>query len=115
MFNLHGWLQLGFFVAVLALITKPLGLYLIKVLDPQGRTWLDPLLKPLERLLYRLGGIDNEAEQSWQRYTVALLVFSLLGFLMTYAVLRLQHTRAGWRVRKCRGAAVPQQAFALAH
>ena len=90
MFNLHGWLQLGFFVAVLALITKPLGLYLIKVLDPQGRTWLDPLLKPLERLLYRLGGIDNEAEQSWQRYTMALLVFSLLGFLMTYAVLRLQ-------------------------
>ncbi len=85
-----GWIQLALYVGLLLLITKPLGLYLLQVLDANGRTWLDPLLRPLERLTYRLGGIDPQKEQSWKGYTVSMLVFSLVMMLVTYAILRLQ-------------------------
>jgi len=85
------WLQLGLFVAALAIITKPMGLYLLRVLDANGRTWLDPLLKPLERLTYRVMGINPSQEQEWKAYTFAMLLFSLVSCLFTYAILRLQH------------------------
>ncbi|HEY1110155.1 MAG TPA: potassium-transporting ATPase subunit KdpA [Opitutaceae bacterium] len=87
----HNWLQLALFVGALLLLTKPLGLYLVQVLDPKGRTWLDPVLRPVERLTYRLCGIDSSREQDWRRYALALLVFSVVGLVFTYAVLRLQH------------------------
>ncbi len=86
-----GWLQLGFFVITLAAITRPMGLYLMRVLDANGRTWLDPVLRPLERLTYRLMGVKAEEEHDWKRYTLAMLLFSLVGCLFTYAILRLQH------------------------
>jgi potassium-transporting ATPase potassium-binding subunit len=86
-----GWLQLALFVVVLLAITKPMGLYLVRVLDPDGRTWLDPLLRPLERVTYRLMGVDASKEQDWKQYTLAMLLFSLVGCLFTYSVLRLQH------------------------
>jgi K+-transporting ATPase ATPase A chain len=85
-----GWLQLALYLGALLLITKPLGLYLVQVLDARGRTWLDPLLRPVERLTYRLGGIDPESEQHWKSYTISMLVFSLVTMLVTYAILRLQ-------------------------
>ena len=85
------YLQLTLFVGILALITKPIGLYLLQVLDVQGKTWLDPLLKPLERITYRCMGIRPENEQDWKRYTGAMLLFSLVGCIFTYAILRLQH------------------------
>ena len=85
------WLQLGLFVALLALITKPTGLYLLRVLDANGRTWLDPILKPLERLTYKLMGVKSDSEQDWKGYTFAMLLFSLVSCLFTYAILRLQH------------------------
>ena len=85
------WLQLILFVATLAVITKPMGLYLTKVLDANGRTWLDPLLRPLERLTYRLLGVKPVQEHDWNQYTLAMLLFSLVGCLFTYAILRLQH------------------------
>ena len=56
-----GWIQLALFVAALALITKPMGLYLMQVLDANGKTWLDPVLRPLERLTYRLMGVRRRA------------------------------------------------------
>jgi K+-transporting ATPase ATPase A chain len=84
------WLQLAVFVALLALITKPMGLYLCRVLDAKGKTWLDPILKPLERLTYWLMGVDPEKEQDWKLYTFAMLLFSLVSCLFTYAILRLQ-------------------------
>jgi K+-transporting ATPase ATPase A chain len=84
------WLQLAVFVALLALITKPVGLYLGRVLDAKGKTWLDPLFKPLERLTYWLMGVDPEKEQDWKLYTFAMLLFSLVSCLFTYAILRLQ-------------------------
>ena len=85
------WLQLVVFVGVLALITKPMGLYLMQVLDPKGRTWIDFLLRPLERATYRVMGIRADEEQDWKRYTLAMLLFSLVSCLFTYAILRLQH------------------------
>ena len=85
------WLQLGVFVAVLALITKPMGLYLLQVLDANGRTWFDPVLRPLERVTYRLMGVKADREQDWKQYTVAMLMFSVVSCLFTYVILRVQH------------------------
>ncbi|MGD0814436.1 MAG: potassium-transporting ATPase subunit KdpA [Verrucomicrobiota bacterium] len=84
------WLQLACFVAVLAAITKPMGLYLCQVLDADGKTWFDPILRPCERLTYRVMGVDARREQGWLQYTFAMLLFSLVGCLFTYAILRLQ-------------------------
>jgi len=86
-----GWIQFALFVVMLALITKPVGLYLLRVLDANGRTWFDPVLRPLERLTYRLMGVDPGKEHDWKQYTFAMLMFSLVGCLFTYAILRLQH------------------------
>ena len=88
--NPNSWLQFVLFLGGLLLLTKPLGLYLGQVLDPRGRTWLDPVLRPLERLTYRLCGIDSGREQSWIGYTFSLLAFSLIGLLFTYFILRYQ-------------------------
>src|SRR5437016_272594 len=85
------WFQLGLYVAALALITKPMGLYLVQVLDAKGRTWLDRLIKPFEQLTYRLMGIRAEGEQNWKEYAFAMLLFSLVSCLFTYGILRLQH------------------------
>jgi K+-transporting ATPase ATPase A chain len=85
-----GWIQLALYLGVLLLITKPLGLYLIEVLDARGRTWLDPLWKPVERITYRLCGVDPEKEQHWRHYTISMLFFSLFTMLVTYVILRLQ-------------------------
>ncbi len=84
------WLQLAVFVGLLALITKPMGLYLVHVLDANGKTWLDPLFKPLERLTYWLMGVKSDREHNWKQYTFAMLLFSLVGCIFTYAILRLQ-------------------------
>src|SRR5262245_28083941 len=86
-----GWLQLVLYVAALVVITKPMGLYLMQVLDVNGRTWLDPVMRPVERLSYRLMGVNPAREQDWKQYTFAMLLFSLVSCLSTYAILRLQH------------------------
>ncbi|MGO8696461.1 MAG: potassium-transporting ATPase subunit KdpA [Limisphaerales bacterium] len=84
------WLQLAIFIAALVLITKPMGLYLVQVLDAKGKTWLDPLLKPVESLTYWILGVKQDKEQDWKQYTFAMLLFSLVSCLFTYAILRLQ-------------------------
>jgi K+-transporting ATPase ATPase A chain len=86
-----GWIQLAIFIVALALITKPMGLYLVRVLDENGRTFLDPLLRPLERATYRAMGIRPNEEHNWKQYTLAMLLFSLVGCVFTYAILRLQN------------------------
>jgi K+-transporting ATPase ATPase A chain len=86
-----GWIQFALYLIALALITKPMGLYLLRVLDANGRTWLDPLFRPLERVTYRLMGVDPHKEHDWKQYTLAMLLFSLVGCLFTYGILRLQH------------------------
>src|SRR5438874_11208842 len=89
--NTTGWLQLAVYVVALILITKPMGLYLMQVLDANGRTWFDPVLRPFERLTYRLMGVNSGREHDWKQYTFAMLLFSLVSLLFTYAILRLQH------------------------
>jgi K+-transporting ATPase ATPase A chain len=86
-----GWIQLTIFLIALALITKPMGLYLAQVLDSNGRTWLDPVLRPLERGTYRVMGVRPDQEHNWKQYTLAMLAFSLVGCVFTYAILRLQN------------------------
>ncbi len=89
--NSSGWLQFVVFVVALVLMTKPLGLYLLRVLDVNGRIWLEPVLRPLERGTYRLLGVDPRQEQNWKQYTFAMLLFSLAGCLFTYLILRSQY------------------------
>jgi K+-transporting ATPase ATPase A chain len=89
--NSSGWIQLALFVVALAAITKPMGLYLMRILDANGKTWLDPVLKPFERITYRLLGVDAGKEHDWKQYTFAMLLFSLVSCVFTYAILRLQH------------------------
>src|SRR5436190_5036464 len=85
------WLQLALYIGLLALITKPLGIYLTHVLDANGKTFLDPVLKPLERVTYRLMGLKPDKEHDWKQYTLAMLLFSLVGVVFTYLILRFQH------------------------
>jgi K+-transporting ATPase ATPase A chain len=89
--NIYGWIQLIVFIGLLFWLTKPMGVYLAHILDPQGKTFLDPVLRPVEGLFYRLFGLNTKKEQSWQEYGLSLLIFSMIGLLLTYAVLRLQH------------------------
>src|SRR5215469_9098535 len=88
--NAHSWLELALFIGALIVITKPLGLYINRVLNPNGRTWLDPILRPLEKLTYAILRVDPAKEQSWKQYAFALLSFSVISCLFTYAILRLQ-------------------------
>jgi len=85
------WLQLALFVGLLALLPKPLGIYLTQVLDANGKTFLDPVIRPLERLTFSLMGLDRNKEQDWKQYTLAMLLFSLVGIVFTYLMLRYQH------------------------
>ena len=85
------WFQLLLFIGALFALTKPLGVHLTQVFDPRGRTFLDPIVGSLERLTYRVAGIDPEHEQSWRGYAASLLAFSAVGLLLTYAILRCQH------------------------
>jgi len=89
--NSSGWIQLALFVTALAVITKPMGLYLMQVLDANGKTWFDPVVGPLERFTYRLMGVKPDKEHDWKQYTLAMLLFGLVGCVFTYAILRLQH------------------------
>jgi len=85
----NGWLQIALFSAVILAFTKPLGVYMFRVFEGE-RQPLPRVFGPLERLCYRLCGVDPRREQSWQEYTLALLLFSALGVLVTYAIERLQ-------------------------
>lgn len=89
--NASGWTQLILFSVILLALTKPMGLYLVQVLDANGRTFLDPVLKPVERLIYRLAGIDPTREQDWKGYAISVLIFSLVTMMLTYFILRLQY------------------------
>ena len=88
--SLNGWLQIFVFIAAVLLLAKPMGSYLTRVFEGR-RTFLDPLLRPCERLLYRVSGIQAEHEMPWTEYIVAMLVFSAATLLLTYLVERLQH------------------------
>lgn len=87
--TLVGWLQIALVFALALLAAWPLGIYLAKVVEGE-RTPLSPLLEPVERGFYRAAGIDPKAEQSWLTYASAMLAFSVAGFVLLYAIQRLQ-------------------------
>ncbi len=86
----NAFIQIGFFSLVLTAVSVPLGFYMARVFAGE-RTFLDPVLLPLERLVYRLCGIEPEKEQTWVQYTIAMLFFSLVGMVSLYAIERLQY------------------------
>ena len=88
--NPNSWFQLALYVGALLLVTKPLGSYLVRVLDARGETFLDRIVKPFERATYWVCRIDPNLEQGWIAYTISLLAFSLVGLLATYFILRYQ-------------------------
>jgi potassium-transporting ATPase potassium-binding subunit len=87
--TLNGWIQIAIYFAVLTALVVPLGRFMARVFEGE-RTILTPVFRPVETLLYRIGGVDETREQHWITYTVAMLLFNLAGFLAVYAILRLQ-------------------------
>jgi K+-transporting ATPase ATPase A chain len=85
----QGLLQLALYLGVLVLLVKPLGAYMAAVYEGR-RTWLAPVLGPVERGIYRAAGVDPAAESDWKRYAVAVLLFNVIGFLAVYLLQRLQ-------------------------
>jgi K+-transporting ATPase ATPase A chain len=87
--TLNGWLQILCFLLAVLLVTRPLGAYMARVFSGQ-RTWLDPVARPLERLIYRLTGVDETREMRWTEYALSVLLFSVVSMLVLYAMQRLQ-------------------------
>ncbi|MHB8608878.1 MAG: potassium-transporting ATPase subunit KdpA [Candidatus Acidiferrales bacterium] len=85
----NGWFQIGLYVLVLFLITKPVGLFLTRVFERE-KTVLDPALRPVERLIYRLCGVDENKEMRWTEYGTTMLVFSAVSLILLYLFERLQ-------------------------
>ena len=91
----NGWLQFLFYSVVLALLTRPVGLYLAQVLE-RKRTWLDPVLHPIERLIYKTCGVHADHEMNWREYAFGVLGFSAVSLLLTYGIERLQAVIKLW-------------------
>jgi len=85
----NGWFQIAFFLLVTFLITKPLGVFIAHVFSGE-KTFLDPVLRPLERILYRLTGVDEKHEMRWTEYAVAMLLFSGVSMALLYLIERTQ-------------------------
>lgn len=85
----NGWLQFAVFSIILLLTVRPVGTYLAHVLEGE-RTWLDPVLRPFERLIYRLCAVNAKNEMNWREYAFAMLGFTAVGMVFTYAIERLQ-------------------------
>jgi K+-transporting ATPase ATPase A chain len=86
----NGWLQFAIFSAILLVSVRPVGIYLARVLEGE-RTWLDPVLRPIERLIYKLCGIHADQEMNWREYAYSVLGVSAVSMVVTYGIERLQH------------------------
>ena len=87
--TVNGWIQIALYCAIIIAITAPFGGYMTRVFNGE-RTLLSPLLRPLERLFYVVSGVDEKEDQHWVTYAIAMLAFSMAGFLSLYALQRLQ-------------------------
>src|SRR5256884_8329256 len=83
-----GWIQIILYCAIVVALVKPLGWYMTRVFNGE-RTFVSPVLRPLETALYGIGGVDERREQHWLTYTVAMLLFHVGGFLLIYCLMRL--------------------------
>ncbi|MGA8043548.1 MAG: potassium-transporting ATPase subunit KdpA [Terracidiphilus sp.] len=95
----NGWLQFGIFCAVLLFTVRPVGTYLARVLEGE-RTWLDPILRPCEAVIYRLCAVKADREMNWREYAFALLGFSAVSMLATYFIERLQAVLHAWNPQR---------------
>jgi len=85
----NGWLQILVFLLVILALTKPLGVFMARVFNRE-KTFLDPVLRPIERLIYALTGVDENTEMKWTEYAVAMLLFSLVSMVLLYFIQRVQ-------------------------
>ena len=87
--TLIGWFQIILFLGVILALTKPFGTFMFNVFEGK-KTLISPVFRPLEKLIYKVGGVNEDEEMPWTRYTVAMLLFSVVTLFVTYAALRLQ-------------------------
>ncbi len=87
--TINGWLQILIFLGLIFAVTKPLGVFMTRVFAGE-RTFLDPALRPIERLLYRVTGVDEQHEMRWTEYATAMLLFSAVSMLVLYLIQRVQ-------------------------
>ena len=106
--TLNGWLQIGVFLAAILAVTMPLGRFMTRVFNRE-RTWLDPALRPIERLIYRATLVNENHEMRWTEYAGAMLLFSVVSMLVLYLIQRVQH-RMPWNPQAF-GAVAPDLAF----
>lgn len=84
------WLQFPLYIVVLLILVKPLGLYMARVYQGE-RTFLSPVIKPIEKLVFKMAGVNPDDEMSWKTYALTVLAFNLVGFFFLYLLLRMQH------------------------
>src|SRR6267143_6749485 len=87
--TLNGWLQILLFFLIILALTKPLGVFMAHVFNRE-KTFFDPVMRPIERLIYRLTGVDETREMRWTEYAVAMLIFSAVSMLVLYLMQRVQ-------------------------
>ena len=85
----NGWFQIFFFLALIFLVTKPMGIFIARVFSRE-RTFMDPVLRPIERVLYRATGVDENHEMRWREYAISVLLFSAVSMLLLYLIERTQ-------------------------
>jgi K+-transporting ATPase ATPase A chain len=85
----NGWFQIALFLTLILAVTKPLGVFMARVFNRE-KTFLDPVIRPLERLLYRITGVDETHDMGWTEYAFCMLLFSAVSMLLLYGILRLQ-------------------------
>src|SRR5205809_8043702 len=85
----NGWFQIALFLLLILAVTKPMGVFMARVFNRE-KTFMDPVLRPIERVLYRVTGVDETHEMRWTEYAVAMLLFSVVSMLMLYLMQRAQ-------------------------
>jgi K+-transporting ATPase ATPase A chain len=92
----NGWFQIALYLLVIFLVTKPLGVFMIRVFSRE-KTFLDPVFQPIEKLVYRLTGVDEKREMRWTEYAIAMLLFSGVSMTLLYLI---ERTAARMRARR---------------
>jgi potassium-transporting ATPase potassium-binding subunit len=87
--TVNGWFQIGLFFVVLLAVTKPLGVFMTRVFEGE-KTFLDPVLRPIERMIYRVCGVDRMREMDWREYAIAMLLYSAVSMALLYLIERVQ-------------------------
>lgn len=86
----NGWFQIGLFLFIIFALTKPMGVFMARVFNGE-KTFLDTVARPMERLIYRLTGVDETSEMRWTEYAIAMLLFSFVSMILLYLLMRVQH------------------------